>query len=59
MIAEDLTEEIFVKAWDAIDRYEQKGQPFSAWLYTDSHNRTVDFYRDAGREARLKEKHLS
>lgn len=55
MIAEDLTEEIFVKAWGTINKYEQKGQPFSAWLYRIAHNHTVDFYRTTKREARLQE----
>ena len=33
MTAEDLTEEIFLKAWEAIGRYQRKNVAFSAWLY--------------------------
>jgi RNA polymerase sigma-70 factor (ECF subfamily) len=45
VVAEDLTEEIFLKAWRAIGRYTWKGQPFSSWLYKIAHNHIVDYYR--------------
>ena len=43
--AEDLTQQVFVKAWQAIDRYKRTTSPFLAWLITISHNLVVDFYR--------------
>ena len=43
--AEDLTEQVFLKAWEAIDRYEPRGAPFAAWLYRLAHNLVVDHYR--------------
>ena len=43
--AEDLTQQVFLKAWQAIDRYKEKTSPFIAWLMTISHNLVVDFYR--------------
>jgi RNA polymerase sigma-70 factor (ECF subfamily) len=43
--AEDLTQQVFIKAWQAIDRYKRKATPFVAWLMTISHNLVVDFYR--------------
>lgn len=43
--AEDLTEQVFLKAWEAIDRYEQRGVPFAAWLYRLAHNLVIDHYR--------------
>jgi RNA polymerase sigma-70 factor (ECF subfamily) len=43
--AEDLTQQVFLKAWQAIDRYRRKASPFIAWLMTISHNLVVDFYR--------------
>src|SRR5438552_1731444 len=36
--AEDLTEHVFLKAWEAIGRYESRGLPFAAWLYRMAHN---------------------
>jgi RNA polymerase sigma factor (sigma-70 family) len=43
--AEDLTQQVFLKAWQAIHRYKKKASPFIAWLMTISHNLVVDFYR--------------
>lgn len=43
--AEDLTEEIFIKAWRGIGKYKWKGQPFSAWLYRIAHNHVIDYFR--------------
>ena len=43
--AEDLTQQVFLKAWQAIDRYKKMASPFVAWLMTISHNLVVDFYR--------------
>jgi RNA polymerase sigma-70 factor, ECF subfamily len=43
--AEDLTQQVFLKAWQAIHRYERTTSPFVAWLMTISHNIVVDFYR--------------
>jgi len=45
MTAEDITEEVFVKAWDSIDSCKGKGQTFSAWLYRIAHNQIVDNLR--------------
>ncbi len=45
MVAEDLTEEIFMKAWQAIGKYKWKGQPFQAWLYRIAHNHVIDYFR--------------
>jgi RNA polymerase sigma-70 factor (ECF subfamily) len=43
--AEDLTEQVFLKAWEAISRYESRGLPFAAWLYRMAHNAVIDHYR--------------
>jgi RNA polymerase sigma-70 factor (ECF subfamily) len=43
--AEDLTQQVFLKAWQAIPRYKKMASPFIAWLMTISHNLVVDFYR--------------
>ncbi len=43
--AEDLCEQVFLKAWEAIGRYTWCGYPFSSWLYKLAHNLVVDYYR--------------
>ena len=43
--AEDLTQQVFLKVWQAIDGYKKTASPFIAWLMTISHNLVVDFYR--------------
>lgn len=43
--AEDLTALVFMKAWEAIDKFQWQGYPFSAWLYRIAHNQLVDHYR--------------
>ena len=44
-VAEDLTQQVFLKAWQAVPRYQQRGVPFKAWLYRMAHNLMVDHYR--------------
>ncbi|MFC1958583.1 RNA polymerase sigma factor [Chloroflexota bacterium] len=43
--AEDLTQQVFIKAWQAIHRYKKTASPFLAWLIKISHNLVIDFYR--------------
>ncbi len=43
--AEDLTEQVFLQAWAAIDRFRWEGKPFLAWLYAVAHNLLVDWHR--------------
>lgn len=43
--AEDLTENVFLKAWEALPGYKQLGSPFSSWLYRIAHNIVVDYHR--------------
>lgn len=43
--AEDLTAQTFLKAWEAIDRYKERGAPFVAWLLRIGHNVAVSFLR--------------
>ncbi len=51
--AEDLTEQVFLQAWEAMDRYEPRGHPFSSWLYRIAHNAVVDHYRISKEESPL------
>lgn len=43
--AEDLTGQVFLKAWEAIGRYQCTERPFAAWLYRIAHNLIVDYFR--------------
>jgi RNA polymerase sigma-70 factor (ECF subfamily) len=43
--AEDIAGRVFLKAWQAIDRYQDRGRPFSSWLYRLAHNQVVDHHR--------------
>lgn len=47
--AEDLTAQTFEKALKAVGRYEDTGQPFSAWLLRIAANTVVDHSRRTGR----------
>lgn len=43
--AEDLTAQTFLKAWEAIGRYKERGAPIVAWLLRIAHNLTVSYLR--------------
>ena len=43
--AEDLTQGIFLKIWNAMPKYKQKKNPFSSWLYSVARNSVIDFWR--------------
>lgn len=43
--AEDITQEVFVRAWRAIDKYKSTGAPFVAWLISIAGNLIIDHYR--------------
>jgi RNA polymerase sigma-70 factor (ECF subfamily) len=45
--AEDLSEQVFLQAWAAIDRFRWQGKPFLAWLYALAHNLVIDWRRRA------------
>jgi RNA polymerase sigma-70 factor (ECF subfamily) len=51
--AEDLTTQVFLRAWQAIDRYRVTERPFSAWLYRIARNAAVDYHRAASRHVPL------
>ncbi len=47
--AEDLTARTFHRALDHIERYVNRGAPFSAWLYRIAHNLVANWHRDQSR----------
>jgi len=55
--AEDLTQQVFLKAWKAIGRYRKKSVPFAGWLMTISRNLVIDFYRERKEKVSLDEKY--
>jgi RNA polymerase sigma-70 factor (ECF subfamily) len=46
MTAEDITEEVFVKAWKAIGSCRGKGHTFTAWIYRIAHNHILNSLRN-------------
>ena len=53
--AEDLTQAIFVKALEALPRYEARGIPFGGWLFRLARNTVIDHVRTTRRHADLEE----
>lgn len=47
--AEDLTARIFFRALSHIGSYDDRGIPFSAWLYRIAHNLVANWHRDRSR----------
>lgn len=47
--AEDLTARVFFRAMQHLESYEDRGFPFSAWLYRIAHNLVANWHRDHSR----------
>jgi len=43
--AEDLTETVFLRTWEAIKNGRVKKGDFRAWIYRAAHNQVIDHYR--------------
>ena len=47
--AEDLTEQVFLKALESIGSFTWRGAPFGAWLFRIAQNLVIDFQRRKAR----------
>ena len=50
---EDLTQEVFVKALEAIGSYKWRDLPFGAWLFRIAHNQVIDYSRKQSKVAEM------
>jgi len=48
-ISGDLTQQVFLKALNSIGKYQDRGLPFSAWLFRIAHNQCFDYYKQSNR----------
>lgn len=53
--AEDITEQIFISMFTAINRYVDNGLPFEAWMYRIARNKVTDYYRKHKSHVQLEE----
>lgn len=54
--AEDLTSQLFLKAWDNLDRYQtRRDASFRAWLMQIARNLVIDYYRTFKESASLEQ----
>lgn len=44
-LAEDLTADVFAKAWEGIDRFQWRNLPFEHWLLRIARNLVIDHWR--------------
>ena len=51
--AEDLTSRVFTRAMKHITNYQDRGVPFSAWLYRIAHNLVANWHRDNSRRQEI------
>ena len=59
MTAEDITEEVFVKAWKAIGSCKGKSKTFSAWLYRIAHNHLINTLRNMRKCTSIEKENLA
>lgn len=53
--AEDLLQEVFIKIWKALPKYEKQDVQFSSWLYAIASNHIKDHYRAVSRRPQTNE----
>lgn len=50
MMAEDVTEEVFIKAWKSLGNCKGREETFSAWLFRIAHNHSITMINKNHRE---------
>jgi len=50
---EDLTQDVFIRALEAIGSYKWRNSPFAAWLYRIAHNQVIDYFRKHGKVEKM------
>jgi len=45
--AEDMTEEVFLRAWRSLPNFQDQGVPFVAYLFRVARNALIDYYRQS------------
>jgi len=53
--AEDLTSEIFLKAFKKFDTFDETKGKFQSWIFRIAHNHLVNHYRDSKKEVSIDE----
>jgi len=48
--AEDIAGEVFLKALESLDSYQERGAPMQAWLFKIAHNLLVDYLRKVSKQ---------
>lgn len=48
--AEDITQQVFLKALENIGSYRWRGMPFASWLFRIAHNLVVDHWKKMSRQ---------
>ena len=51
--AEDMTQQVFLKALESIGSFRWRGVPFSAWLFRIARNQAVDYFRKKRKQTAL------
>lgn len=51
--AEDLAQDVFIKAYEGLKNYKWRDLPITAWLFRIAHNRVIDYLRKSSREKRV------
>jgi len=51
MEAEDMTQQVFLKALQSLPSFKWRGVSFSAWLFRIAHNQVVDYLRKKTKQA--------